>query len=216
MEITGLTHTSHLWLFFVLVFGIIVLPGMDMVFVIATTLVDGRKAGFAALAGIVFGGMIHVLMSAIGIGVLLKTVPQLFNAMLLAGSAYIAWIGWSLCHGASALAEIKRGTPRSHTAAFGRATLTCLLNPKAYLFMLAVFPQFMRTEYGSLFSQSIVLGAIISLTQIAVYGFAVIAAAELVGWLDKNTSRQIHFGRSVGVLLVLVAIWTGWQGWSLM
>jgi threonine/homoserine/homoserine lactone efflux protein len=214
MDIIGLTHTSHLWLFFVLVFGIIVLPGMDMVFVIATTLVDGRKAGFAAVAGIVFGGMIHVLMSAIGIGLLLKTMPQLFNAMLLAGSAYIAWIGWSLCRVASALAEIKHGTSRSHQAAFGRATLTCLLNPKAYLFMLAVFPQFMRAEYGSLVGQSVVLGTIISLTQIVVYGFTVIAAATLVGWLDNNAARQIHLGRSVGVLLILVAIWTGWQGWQ--
>ena len=63
-----LTQTTQLWLFFVLVLGIIALPGMDMAFVLGSTLVDGRRGGLAALAGIVAGGVAHTAMAALGVG----------------------------------------------------------------------------------------------------------------------------------------------------
>eukprot|EP01041_Mallomonas_annulata_P022129 gene22129-42362_t len=77
---------EHLWLYAVLVAGIVVLPGMDMAFVLASTLVDGRRSGAAAVAGIVLGGMVHVAMGALGVGLLLQHFPLAFNALLLAGS----------------------------------------------------------------------------------------------------------------------------------
>jgi threonine/homoserine/homoserine lactone efflux protein len=219
MEIIGLTHTSHLWLFFVLVFGIIVLPGMDMAFVVASTLIGGRSAGLAAIAGIVVGGMVHVLMSAIGIGIILKSVPQLFDAMLIAGMLYIAWVGWTLLRSKSEQNQdqvsAQNNKPLPSIATFGQAVLTCLLNPKAYIFMLAVFPQFVRLEYGSIVAQSIVLGAIILLTQILVYGAVALLAASMSVWLrgNKDTVQQIYLSRTVGILLIAVAAWTAWKGW---
>ncbi|MEZ0307134.1 MAG: LysE family translocator, partial [Ramlibacter sp.] len=63
---------AHLWLFFLMVFGIIVLPGMDMAFVLASSLKGGRRAGLLAVAGIVAGGVCHVAGSALGIGLLLQ------------------------------------------------------------------------------------------------------------------------------------------------
>lgn len=210
-----LTQTSHFWLYFVLVAGIIVLPGMDMAFVMASTLVDGRKAGAAAVAGIVAGGLIHVAMGALGVGLLLLSAPRLFNALLLAGALYVAWIGWSLMRGARALDEAPAQASRRQWSTFVRAVLTCLLNPKAYVFMLAVFPQFLRTEYGSIVAQAILLAVITSLTQALVYGGVAAGAGRLRAWLRGNAPAQIRLGRSVGVVLLLVAAWTAWQGWQL-
>jgi hypothetical protein len=68
-----------LWMFAVLVFGIIVLPGMDIAFVLSSALVDGRRAGFAAVAGLVLGGMVHVAMGSIGVGLVLQHAPRAFN-----------------------------------------------------------------------------------------------------------------------------------------
>lgn len=208
-----LAQTSHLWLFFVLVFGIVVMPGMDMAYVMASSLVGGRKAGFFAVAGIVAGGILHVLMGVLGVGVLLKTFPQAFNIMLLAGSAYIFWMGWSLFSGATALDEVRDVSPKPMTLTFSRAFVTCLLNPKAYLFMLAIFPQFIRTEYGAIATQAMVLGGIIMLNQIVIYGAIVLAADSLRMWLRANKTRQIRLGQTIGVVLMLAAIWTGWLGW---
>ena len=40
-----MTFAAHLWVFFGLVFGIILLPGLDMACVLACTLGGGRRAG---------------------------------------------------------------------------------------------------------------------------------------------------------------------------
>ena len=209
-----LTQTSHLWLYFMLVAGIVVLPGMDMAFVMASALVDGRRAGAAAVAGIVAGGMIHVALGALGVGLVLLSAPRLFNALLLAGSLYVAWMGVSLLRGASALGSVREEASRPLHATWGRAVLTCLLNPKAYVFMLAVFPQFLRAEYGSIAAQTTVLAAITSGTQVLVYGSVAAGAVGLKGWLQGHARGQVLLGRVVGGLLVGVAVWTAWQGWQ--
>lgn len=209
-----LLQTGHLWLFFLLVLGIIVMPGMDMAYVMASSLADGRKAGFFAVSGIVVGGMLHVLMGVLGVGVLLKTFPQAFNVMLLAGSIYIAWIGWSLFRGATALDEVAEASPKTMTATFGRAFVTCLLNPKAYVFMLAIFPQFIRKEYGPIAAQALALGCIIAITQVLIYGAIVFGAGSARLWLRNNRAAQVRLGQSIGVILMLAAIWTGSHGWQ--
>ncbi|MDP3650195.1 MAG: LysE family translocator [Rhodoferax sp.] len=216
MDTLLLTHTSHLWLFSLMVFGIIALPGMDMAYVVASALAGGRRLGLAAVAGIVGGGVVHVAMATLGLGLLLALYPWAFNALLLAGSLYIAWIGWSLWRGAAALGEV--GTVPRLTArqTFWRGALSCLMNPKAYVFMVAVFPQFVRPEYGPLGVQAVLMGLIIALTQVLVYGAFAYGAGALQQWLRGNPRAQVRLGRAVGLLLMLAALWTGWNGWRLL
>ena len=206
-----LAHPSSLWLYFVLVAGIVALPGMDMAFVLASALAGGRRAGMAAVGGIVAGGWLHVLLGALGIGLLLQAAPGLFQALLVAGALYLAWIGLSLLRGAGALGE-HATSARSALATFGRALATCLLNPKAYLFTLAVFPQFLRGDGAPGAAQVLALAAITSGTQVAVYGGVALAAAGTRAWLRHNPHTQRGLGRAVGALLVLGAAWTALHG----
>src|SRR5215475_11561517 len=53
---TDMSYAENLWLYFLLLFGIIIVPGMDMLFVLANALTGGRGAGLAATAGIMLGG----------------------------------------------------------------------------------------------------------------------------------------------------------------
>jgi len=202
---------SPLWLYFLLVAGIIALPGMDMAFVLASALTGGRRAGLAAVSGLVAGGWIHVAMGALGIGLLLQAAPGLFGALLVAGAAYVAWIGWSLLRSGVALGE-QSTSERPASATFGRAVATCLLNPKAYLFTLAVFPQFLRADAGSIGSQVLAMAAITSATQLAIYGSLALAAGRARHWLRGNPATQRMLGRGVGALLVLAAGWTAVHG----
>jgi threonine/homoserine/homoserine lactone efflux protein len=205
---------AHLWLFFLMVFGIIVLPGMDMAFVLASSLKGGRRAGLLAVAGIVAGGVCHVAGSALGIGLLLQLVPGLFNALLLGGAAYIAWIGVSLLRGASVAGALPKARGAATPwATFRQAVLTCLLNPKAYLFMFAVFPQFLRPQQGAVWAQAFVLGAIIALTQAAVYGSLALAAGSAGAGLDARPRLQVLVVRAAGAMLVLGAALTAMEGW---
>jgi threonine/homoserine/homoserine lactone efflux protein len=213
MDTLLMTHTSHLWLFTLMVLGIIVLPGMDMAFVLASALAGGRQRGMAAVAGIAAGGVIHVLMAALGVGLLLGLYPLAFNALLLLGSLYIVYIGWTLWNGAGALGAVAAAPQRSNWQTAWRGMLTCLMNPKAYIFMVAVFPQFIRPAYGPFATQAVAMGLIIASTQCLVYGAMAWGAGGLQGWLGRHPAKQILLGRSVGVLLMLAALFTGVQGW---
>ncbi|HEY9024059.1 MAG TPA: LysE family translocator [Burkholderiaceae bacterium] len=208
---TASAHASSLWLYFVLVAGIIVLPGMDMAFVLASALAGGRRAGLAAVGGLVAGGWMHLVMGAVGIGLLLQAAPGVFEALLVAGALYVGWIGLSLLRGAAALGEAATA-PRPALATFGRALATCLLNPKAYVFTLAVFPQFLRTDARPLAAQALSMGAITSLTQAAVYGGIALAAAGTRAWLVRNPQAQRRLGHAVGLLLIAAAAWTAAHG----
>lgn len=214
MDMPVLTQTAHLWLFFVMVLGIIVLPGLDMAFVMASSLMDGRRSGLSAVAGVMAGGAVHVALGAMGVGVVLKLFPEAFNVLLLGGALYIAWVGLSLWRGASALGDLGETASRSLPATFGRAALTCLLNPKAYVFMLAIFPQFLRPAYGPVWLQAVVLGLIIAGTQAAVYGALALGAGSARDWLRGNPDSQVRVGRSIGAVLVAAAIFTAWNGWQ--
>ena len=208
-----MSHSADLLLFAALVFGVIVLPGLDMAFVMGSSLTAGRRHGLAAVAGIAVGGACLVVMTTLGIGVLLKMVPAAFNALLLVGALYIAWIGISLLRANSAFGLQTEGCAMSAWTTFRRGALTCLMNPKAYLFMLAVFPQFLHAEFGPLWSQSLVLWMIIAVTQVAVYGAVALAAAQARGWLVRRPAAGLVTARVVGAVLIGAALLTGFEGW---
>lgn len=207
---------AHLYLYFFVVLGVIVLPGMDMAYVMASALTGGRRDGFAAVAGIVAGGICHTVMAVLGIAAVLQLWPALYDAMLLAGAAYLAWIGWQLVHGADALRLASTVAPRTPGAIFGRAMLTCLLNPKAYVFMLAIFPAFLQAGSGPLWLRATSLGVITTLTQAGVYGAIALAAAGAANWLQASPVATVRVARAVGALLIVTAAVAGLRGWQTM
>lgn len=208
-----MSEAANLWLYFVVVFGVIVLPGMDMAYVMGSAMTGGRRVGLAAVAGIVAGGVCHMLMSATGISLVLKLLPAAFTLMLFAGAAYMAWIGWSLIRAASVVLELPEHAAHTAGASFRRAMLTSLLNPKAYIFMLAIFPQFVRSQAGPFWAQATALGAITAATQIAVYGGLALLAAQARGWLVAKPRANTAIARLVGGVLIAAALWTLLDGW---
>ena len=207
-------QTADLWLFFAMVFGVILLPGLDMAYVMANSLVGGWRRGLVATAGVVAGGACHVVLAMLGVMTLLRVVPAAFNAMLVAGAAYIVWIGWTLLRSRATVGVLPTVEAPSLPTIFCRGMFTCLLNPKAYLFMLAVFPQFLRPELGTLESQALVLWMIIAATQVAIYGGMALAGNRLRKWLGARPQADAWLARGVGVVLLAVAFSTAWAGWT--
>ncbi len=126
-----MTYSENLWLFFTLLFGIIILPGMDMMFVLANALTRGRAAGLAATAGMMSGGLVHSLYGALGVGLLTKLLPVLFTPLMAAGALYMAWIGVTLIRSAIVVDDVGHAGTASNWEAFRRGAITCLINPQS-------------------------------------------------------------------------------------
>lgn len=203
---------TDLLLFFGLVFGIVILPGLDMAFILGSALVGGRATGFAAIAGIVTGGFFHVAIGGLGIAIVLQLFPAAFAALLVVGAAYMAWIGISLWKSGASLGAPEGAILPSRAATFRRGALTNLLNPKAYAFMLSIFPQFVRPDHGPITTQALQLGTIITATQIGVYGAIVCAADRARGWLGRHPKLERGLAKGVGLLLVACALWSVAEG----
>ena len=210
-----MSQSATLWLYFLVVLGIIALPGLDMAFVMGSALLGGRRAGAAAVGGIVAGGFCHLLMGALGAAVVLKLWPALFNVMLGGGALYIAWMGLGFLRSSSVFLPSGGGAVCAPSATFRRAMLTSLLNPKAYLFMFAIFPQFLKPALGPIWIQAGLLGSITSLTQVGVYGALAALAGQAGDWFARHPGAAVATARAMGVLLLATAALTGAQLFAL-
>ncbi|MGZ5202933.1 MAG: LysE family translocator [Telluria sp.] len=210
-----MNHTTQLLLYFAVVFGVVVLPGLDMAFVLASSLVGGRRAGLAAVAGIMAGGVCHMAMGALGVAIVLRLWPTLFNLLLFTGALYVGWIGWSLARTRSGAPLELRTARRSTRMTFFQAMATSLMNPKAYVFMLAIFPQFIRPDAGPILWQAIALALITAATQAGAYGSVAFLSGHAGTWLNGNPEKGAVAARVVGGVLMLSAIAVGVQGWQI-
>jgi threonine/homoserine/homoserine lactone efflux protein len=201
-------YWQNLWIFAALVFGIIIVPGMDMFFVIANALTGGRARGLAATAGVMLGGVFHTVFALVFVGVLTGLPNLVFTMILLAGAAYMAWIGWTLVKSSITVSSLGSAGSGSMRQAFGQGLITCVLNPKAYMFTLAVYPQFMLAKFGSFVWQAVALGLITVVTQGVIYGGLGLAAAKSRDFLTGFPAVTIWIGRVAGALFLAVAAWT--------
>lgn len=209
---------STLALFAAACLALAVTPGPDMMLVASRGAAQGRAAGFMALAGIQAGLYCHALAAALGLSGLFLAVPYAYDAVRLAGAAYLAYLAWQAFRGADAPADVPprttdhrrrrspggmspkgdRAGPRTTAGqAFRQGLLTNLLNPKVALFVLALFPQFVRPEAGPVAAQILVLATVLNAIGFAVNG-AVVLAASRVGAAFAGSGR---FGRAPRYLL---------------
>ena len=168
------------WLLFVVAcVALAITPGPNLVYLVARTVAQGRRAGLVSLAGTTSGFVAHVLAAAFGLSALLAAVPIAYDAVRYAGAAYLAWLAYSTWRDAKPLPAGTPTAPARNGTLYRAGVLTSLLNPKVALFQLALFPQFIDPSRGSVLAQSLVLGA----TQIVIVaGFdtlCVFAAATL-------------------------------------
>lgn len=211
-----MTYAQSLWVYSVLLFGIVVVPGMDMLFAVTNALTGGRKAGAAAVGGLMLGGAFHAVIATFAVGVLLSLAPQAFTWLLLAASAYMGWIGVSLMRSAIVIDAVPDAERRRLWVIFSQGTITCLLNPKAYLFTLSVYPQFLRPIYGPLWAQALVLGTLGVLMQLVIYGGMALAAAQVRNFLVGSPQVTIWIGRIAGLLFVGVALLSAWHAVTML
>ncbi|KMS91034.1 LysE family translocator [Prauserella rugosa] len=137
---------------------LMVVPGPDMAFMVATGLRDGRRAAAQAAFGITAGVSVYVVLTALGLGALLAAMPQVGDMIRLCGAAYLVYLAWATWRSAGAPVAVESAPqPR----AFRRGFLVNVSNPKILLFFTAFLPQFLGDAAGNPALQLLVLGLLL-------------------------------------------------------
>ncbi len=189
---------------------LVLTPGPNMIYCVSRTLVQGRAAGLVSLAGVLLGFVVHLMAAALGLTALLLAVPLAFDAIKLAGAAYLLWLAWQAVRPGGAAPFEARALPVDTPGTlFRMGFLTNLLNPKVAMFYLSFFPQFLHPERGSVLLQSLALGAV----QIGVSGgvnaLIILGAGTITAFLSQSAgwlrAQRYVMGSVLAVLAVRIA-----------
>jgi len=139
------------WLAFsVAALVVTMVPGPDTFLVLGNSLTGHVRRGFAAVAGILSGGLFHMALFGVGAAQLLAYSERAFFVVKLAGAAYLVYLGvgalrsalWPRADaGAVTAAEVAPASPLRRS--YVQGLLTNALNPKVAVFYLAFLPQFL-------------------------------------------------------------------------
>lgn len=185
-------------------------PGPNLLYLLSRTLAQGRRAGLVSLAGTTTGLFSHMLAAAFGLTALLAAVPFAFDAVRLAGAAYLLWLAWTTIRGAGFSFEPKPLPVAPDWLLFRQGVLSSVLNPKVALFYLALFPQFVDPSAGSILAQSVILGLVqIAITALSDGAFVLVAglvAHRLAAHPKFVTAQRRVLGSVFGLLAAWLAL----------
>ena len=208
---------TDLWTYVVGAFGIILLPGPNSLYVLSVATARGVRPGFQGAFGVFVGDTVLLICTALGAASLLRTHPALFMVVKYVGAAYLFWVGLNLLRGA--LAGLRRpadavqttvaaSAPKvAATAAhlqqpFRRALVISLLNPKAILFLLSFFVQFIDPAYARPEIPFLILSAILMAFSAAYLTALIFAGARLAQTFSQRRRLSAGLSSLVGGLFV--------------
>lgn len=185
-----------------------VTPGPNMVYLAVLTLGEGRRAGFAAVAGVALGLLTIGMISAFGFGALALEIPALYQAMRWGGVAYLLWLAWDGWHAARSPV---RSTPagNSHRQYFLRGLITNMLNPKAGIFYVTLLPNFVDAS-RPIIPQAVVLSGFYVVIATGIHTLLVLLAGMALPLLQGDR-REMFIRRALSLSLVAVACWLAWS-----
>lgn len=195
---------TDLWTYVFGVVFIILLPGPNSMYVLSLAAQRGVKAGYRAACGVFVGDTVLMVLSAAGVASLLKANPLLFSVVKYGGAAYLLYIGVGMLRGAwrklarpaaDAGADVRRAVDGERP--FRKALVVSLLNPKAILFFISFFIQFVDPAYAHPALSFVVLGAIAQLASFVYLSTLIFTGARLADHFRRR--RKLAAGASGGV-----------------
>ncbi|MFC4766688.1 LysE family translocator [Effusibacillus consociatus] len=181
-------------------------PGPDILFVIAQSVSQGRKAGIATALGLCSGVTVHTLAAALGISALLHQSTVAFQIVKYAGALYLLYMAWQAIKEGSDSPVNQTATRMSPGALYRRGILMNVLNPKVSLFFLAFLPQFVSPEVGNISGQMIVLGLIFMLQAIIIFTLVAIFSGSFGRKIVNNSRISKYVNMAKASIFVFIGI----------
>ncbi len=153
-----------LGLFSVAALSLLLLPGPAVLYIVARSAGQGRRAGLVSVLGIHLGTIVHVAAALVGLSAVVVASATAFTVVKLAGAAYLAYLGVRALLTARQMRSVETevaSQDRSLRRIFVDGVVLNVLNPKTAVFFLAFVPQFVSTESSaSATGQLLVLSAV--------------------------------------------------------
>lgn len=175
---------------------VVLIPSTGVVFTVSIGLFLGWRASIAAALGCTAGIIPHLLASMVGLAAVLHLSALAFQALKLAGAAYLLYLAWSMWHDRGTLSFGRPASANGARQIAVRGFLLNILNPKLSLFFLAFMPQFLAPENASPIPQLLLLSGVfmaMTLAVFVVYGLLahsvrarVLASPRFIVWLQRS------------------------------
>lgn len=176
--------------FFTLSLALGFTPGPDNIFVLIQSATGGRRAGTFVVLGLCVGLVVHTTAVALGLAAIFATSATAFKLLKIGGAGYLAYLAWrAFCAPANDISgDHLRRTEMGRL--FLRGMLMNLTNPKIAFFFLALLPQFVQADRGSIALQLLSLGFIFIIATLIAFGTITFFAAMLSNRLKRSPEAQ--------------------------
>lgn len=191
---------------------VILLPGPNSLFVLASAASKGVKSGYQAAFGVWLGDSILLALMTLGAGSLLQAIPVLFYGLRALGALYLLYLGlrilWSVFRPSASSVEVERITlsAEKNQRFFIRALLLSLINPKAILFLLSFFVQFVDPAQGNPWLAFLVLGAFLQLFSVLYLSLLIFSGYRLAAVFRRYTRLSALSNTAVALVFIAFAV----------
>ena len=175
-----------------------VTPGPGVIYIVTRTLGQGRKAGFASIAGIALGDFGNATAASLGLAALLSASAAAYVIVKFAGAAYLIYLGVKALWARSAAPLAASRIRESPVRLFRDGFLVSLLNPKTALFFAALLPQFINPGASPLW-QSLILSCIFVAMAMCTDTIYMLTASALGPAISRRGSSR-PYGRYISAV----------------
>jgi threonine/homoserine/homoserine lactone efflux protein len=187
-------------------------PGPGMLFIVASGITGGARAGVAAAFGAAAGMVVHTVAAALGLAALFLHLPLVYDLVRIAGAGYLLWLAAQAWRSAEVAIPARLGTtavPARPARVFVRALLNNLANPKVIVFFVGYLPQFVDRDRGHVTVQLLVLGGLFLLVGLVVVDIPIGLCAGRAGrLLARRRAVARLLGKAAGTIYAGLAAWT--------
>jgi threonine/homoserine/homoserine lactone efflux protein len=199
-------------LFVVAALALLLVPGPAVLYVVARSVDQGRRAGLVSVLGIHVGTLVHITAATVGLSALVVSSAVAFTAVKIAGALYLVGLGLWTLFSRRAETDVALGGERNLRRAFAQGIVVNVLNPKTALFFLAFLPQFVDPHATHPAAQIAFLGVLFALLGLVTDSLWALAAGT-AGGLLRRSRRFVRTQRYVtGTVYVGLGVATAFAG----
>ncbi|MFE2303081.1 leucine efflux protein LeuE [Streptomyces sp. NPDC059445] len=193
---------------------IVLLPGPNSLYVLSVAARRGVRTGYTAAAGVWCGDTVLMTLSAAGVASLLQANAVLFSIVKYAGAGYLTWLAVGMLRAARAMwrarreavAESAEPEAVAEERPFRRALVISLFNPKAILFFVAFFVQFVDPAYAYPALSFVVLGAFAQLASVLYLTALIFSGTRLAAAFRRRKRLSAGATTAAGALFLGFAV----------